>query len=70
MKAQELEKVLGRFGKAPLTDAELALLFEAYNLIFPSKPKGVTRCPSCVRDVSETVRRNLDLAKTLLNAQV
>lgn len=66
--AENLEIVLAKVGKNALSDAELGIIFEAYNLLFPLQKRGFTRCGSCVREVTYAVKNNLQLIKTLIGA--
>jgi hypothetical protein len=65
-KWSQLEAVLPKLGKSHLSDEELGLVFSAYNLLFPTQTRQVTRCGSCVREVSQAVVQNRELLKILL----
>jgi len=63
---QQLEPVLQKLGKSHLSDEDLQLVFDGYNLLFPTQRREFTRCGSCVREVSQAVVQNRELLKILL----
>ena len=66
MQFNELKAILDKSKKTSVNDEELHIVFEAYNLLFPTQKKAFTKCGSCVRDTLSTVTKNLDLLEKIL----
>ncbi|CAB4162216.1 hypothetical protein UFOVP782_20 [uncultured Caudovirales phage] len=66
MQFNELKAILDKSKKSSVNDEELHIVFEAYNLLFPTQKKAFTKCVSCVRDTLSTVTKNLELLEKIL----